>query len=141
MEAVELQRRVNEHASDLLMSVWEWCSRGYGGFQSVLWCGGLKYGFEFNFLGFKFAGFVFCWSCFCWVLNLLFLGLVFISVFNFFYLVKINKLIFFNLEADVESHVDTVGIILMFLIFSVCQLCEFCLWCNGRDKNETRFPG
>ena len=39
-----------------------------------------------------------------------------------------------------ESHVDTVGIILIFLIFSVCQLCEFRLCCNGRDKNETRFP-
>ena len=32
--------------------------------------------------------------CSCWVLNLLFLGLVFISVFNFFYLVRINILIF-----------------------------------------------
>ena len=45
-------------------------------------------------------------------------GLVFISVFNFFYLVKINKLIFFfNLEVDVGSHVDTMDIILIFLIF------------------------
>ena len=76
-----------------------------------------------------------------WVLNLLDLcfvdlvlagfeiccsyGLVFISIFNFFYLVKINKLIFFNLEADVESHVDTGCIILIFFIFSVCQLCNF----------------
>ena len=84
VQALELQQRVNEPASNLLMLVWEWCSHGYGGFRSVLWCGGLKYGFEFNFLGFKFDGFVVCWSYFCWVLNLLFLGLVFISVFNFF---------------------------------------------------------
>ena len=26
-----------------------------------MWCGGLKYGFEFNFLGFKFARFVDRW--------------------------------------------------------------------------------
>ena len=62
LEALELQRRVNEHASDIPMSVWVWCSRGSGGFRHVLWCGGLNMGLNLIF----------------WVLNLL--GLCFVDL-------------------------------------------------------------
>ena len=58
---------------------------------------------------------------------------------NFLFLFLL--LIFFNLDANVESHVVYVDIILIFLIFSVCQLCKFRLWRNDKDKNETRFLG
>ena len=43
---------------------------------------------------------------------------LFLFLFLFFYLIKINKLIFFNLDADVE----TLDIILIFLTYAVCHM-------------------
>ena len=62
---------------------------------------------------------------------------LFLFLFLFFYLIKINKLIFFNLDADVE----TLDIILIFLTYAACHMRNFHLWCNSRDKNETHFSG
>ena len=42
--------------------------------------------------------------------------LVFNSVFNFFYLIKINKLIFFNLDVDVAFFNAKIKFIIIILI-------------------------
>ena len=52
-----------------------------------------------------------------------------------------KKIDFLNLDADMESLVVYVDIILIFWTNAVCHLYNFRLWYNGKDKNEMSFPG